>query len=57
MTGRLRMSVFKGAGCAIVTPMYDDGRVNYANNLSYYGIKPYYRRITAASVDKNEFNG
>lgn len=23
------MSVFKGAGCAIVTPMYDDGRVNY----------------------------
>ncbi len=23
------MSVFKGAGCAIVTPMYSDGRVNY----------------------------
>ena len=23
------MAVFKGAGCAIVTPMYDDGRVNY----------------------------
>lgn len=35
----------------------DDGRVNYANNLSYYGVKPYYRKITAASVDKNEFNG
>ena len=35
----------------------DDGRINYANNLSYYGVKPYYRRITAAPVDKNEFNG
>jgi hypothetical protein len=35
----------------------DDGRLNYANNLSYYGVKPYYRKITAASVDKNEFNG
>ena len=23
------MPVFRGAGCAIVTPMYDDGRVNY----------------------------
>ena len=23
------MAIFKGAGVAIVTPMYDDGKVNY----------------------------
>ena len=35
----------------------DDGRINYANNMSYYGRQPYYRKIECAPVDKNEFNG
>lgn len=25
------MAIFKGAGVAIVTPMYEDGKVNYDN--------------------------
>lgn len=35
----------------------DDGRVNYANSMSYYGRTPYYRKVVCAPVDKNEFNG
>ena len=35
----------------------DDGRINYSNKQSYYGRKPYFRKISAAPVDKNEFNG
>lgn len=35
----------------------DDGRMNYANKMSYYGRQPYYRKVVCASVDKNEFNG
>lgn len=35
----------------------DDGRINYSNNMSYYGIKPYYRKVVCAPIDKNEFNG
>ena len=26
------MAIFKGAGVAIVTPMYEDGKVNYDKN-------------------------
>jgi hypothetical protein len=35
----------------------DDGRVNNDNRHSMYGLKPYYRTILAAEVDKNEFDG
>ena len=29
------MAIFKGAGVAIVTPMYEDGKVNYDKPVSY----------------------
>lgn len=35
----------------------NDGRINYSNNMSYYGRQPYYRKVVCAPVDKNEFNG
>lgn len=35
----------------------NDGRVNYANSQTIYGVKPYYRHITANPVDSTEFNG
>jgi len=35
----------------------NDGRVNYANAQTIYGVKPYYRHIVAAKVDTTEFNG
>lgn len=35
----------------------DDGRINFSNSNSYYGIKPYYRKVICAPIDKNEFNG
>ena len=28
------MAIFKGAGVAIVTPMYEDGKVNWRNSWS-----------------------
>ena len=35
------MAIFKGAGVAIVTPMYEDGKVNYdkLEELLEYQIK------------------
>lgn len=35
----------------------NDGRVNYDNKHTIYGIKPFYRNIDCAPVDNNEFNG
>ena len=36
----------------------DDGKVDsYANKNSMYGTRPYYRSISCAPVDENEFNG
>lgn len=36
----------------------DDGRVDsYSNKNSMYGTRPYYRKISCAPVDANEFNG
>ena len=33
----------------------NDGRVNYSNSLTLYGVKPLYRKIVATPVDKSEF--
>ena len=35
----------------------DDGRKNYDNEHTMYGIAPFYRSISCAVVDYNEFNG
>lgn len=36
----------------------DDGKVDsYSNKRSLYGTRPYYRHISCAPVDANEFNG
>lgn len=35
----------------------NDGRVNYDNRHSIYGVKPLWRTIVAAPIDENEFNG
>lgn len=32
------MAIFKGAGVAIVTPMYEDGKVNYDKLEELLGI-------------------
>lgn len=37
--------------------VFNDGKINYANNESLYGTRPFYRKIECASVDMNEFNG
>ena len=37
--------------------VFNDGRVNFANTQNMNGYKPFFRTISAASVDKNEFNG
>lgn len=35
----------------------NDGRINFDNKHTMYGFKPFFRSITCAPVDKNEFNG
>lgn len=35
----------------------DDGKNNFANNKSMYGLKPFYRSCVAVPIDSNEFNG
>lgn len=35
----------------------DDGRANNDNRHTMYGTKPYYRSITCAEVNLNEFDG
>ena len=32
------MAIFKGAGVAIVTPMYEDGKVNFEQLGAYRGL-------------------
>ena len=40
------MAIFKGAGVAIVTPMYDDGKVNYDKLEELLeAIETYYRIV------------
>lgn len=36
----------------------DDGLVDsYSNKKTMFGTRPFYRKISCASIDKNEFNG
>lgn len=35
----------------------NDGKKNYDNKHTLFGYKPYYRTISCASVDQNEFSG
>jgi len=37
--------------------VFNDGKINYSNQESLYGTRPFYRKIECASIDMNEFDG
>ena len=50
------MAIFKGAGVAIVTPMYEDGKVNYdklEELLELSDCKQYQMRSLSAEQQEN----
>ena len=49
------MAIFKGAGVAIVTPMYEDGKVNYdkLEELLEYQIETVQMRSSFAEQQEN----
>ena len=48
------MAIFKGAGVAIVTPMYEDGKVNYDKLRNFWSIRLQTVQMRSLSAEQQE---
>lgn len=48
------MAIFKGAGVAIVTPMYEDGKVNYDKWRNFCSIRLQTVQMRSLSAEQQE---
>lgn len=46
------MAIFKGAGVAIITPMHEDGSVNYENWRKFWSFRLLTVRMLSLSVEQ-----
>ena len=48
------MAIFKGAGVAIVTPMYEDGKVNYDKLEELWSIRSQTVQMRSSFAEQQE---